>query len=34
MPYRKWTYLEQMWHLIKYKLRELLRREEEDNDRA
>ena len=27
MPYRKITYLEQMWYLFKYKLRQLLRRE-------
>ncbi len=34
MPYRKVTYLEQLWYMVKYKLLELLRREEEDNDRA
>ncbi len=28
MPYRKVTYLEQMWYLLRYKIRELLRREE------
>lgn len=32
MPYRRVSYLEQMWYLIKYKIRELLRREENDND--
>lgn len=28
MPYRKVTYMEQCWYLIKYKILELLRREE------
>ena len=32
MPYRKVTYLEQAWYLILFKIRELLRREEKDND--
>ncbi len=32
MPYRRVSYLEQCWYLIKYKIRELLRREENDND--
>lgn len=32
MPYRKVSYLEQCWYLIKYKILELLRREEKDND--
>ena len=32
MPYRKMTYLEQALYLLLYKLRELLRREEKDND--
>lgn len=32
MPYRKVRYLEQCWYLIRYKLRQLLRREEKDND--
>lgn len=31
MPYRKWTYLEQCWYLIKYKILELLGKEK-DND--
>ncbi len=31
MPYRKITYLEQMWYLLRYKLRELLGKEK-DND--
>lgn len=31
MPYRKVTYLEQCWYLIKYKILELLRKET-DND--
>lgn len=29
MPYRKITYLEQMWYLLRYKLRELLGKEKE-----
>lgn len=32
MPYRRVSYLEQCWYLIKYKIRELLRREEKGND--
>ena len=24
MPYRKVTYIEQMWYLLRYKIRELL----------
>ena len=32
MPYRKVSYLEQCWYLIRCKIRELLRREEKDND--
>lgn len=32
MPYRKMTYLEQALYLLLYKLRELLRREEKNND--
>ena len=32
MPYRKVSYLEQCWYLLRYKLRQLLRREEKDND--
>ena len=31
MPYRKWTYLEQAWFLLRAKLRELLGKEK-DND--
>lgn len=31
MPYRKVTSLEQMWYLLRYKLRELLGKEK-DND--
>lgn len=31
MPYRRVTYLEQMWYLLRYKLRELLGKEK-DND--
>ncbi len=27
MPYRKVSYLEQMWYLLRYKLRELLGKE-------
>lgn len=33
MPYRKVTYLEQMWYLLRHKILELLRKEEERNDR-
>ena len=29
MPYRKVTYLEQCWYLLRYKLRELLGKEKE-----
>ena len=31
MPYRKVTYLEQMWYLLRAKLRDLLGKEK-DND--
>jgi hypothetical protein len=31
MPYRKVTYLEQMWYLILFKLRELLGKEKDDD---
>lgn len=31
MPYRKVTYMEQIWYLLRYKLRELLGKEK-DND--
>jgi len=31
MPYRKVSYLEQMWYLLRYKLRKLLGKEK-DND--
>lgn len=35
MPYRKVGYLEQCWYLLRYKIRELLRKKEEkDDDRA
>lgn len=34
MPYRKVSYWEQCWYLLRHKLRQLLRREEKDNDRA
>lgn len=33
MPYRRVTYLEQIWYLLRYKILELLRREEENHDR-
>lgn len=33
MPYRKVSYLEQMWYLLRYKIRELLGKEKDD-DRA
>lgn len=29
MPYRKMTYMEQMWYLLRAKLRELLGKEKE-----
>ena len=29
MPYRKVTYLEQCWYLLRYKIRELLGKEKE-----
>lgn len=29
MPYRKMTYLEQMWYLLRYKILELLGKEKE-----
>lgn len=32
MPYRKVGYLEQIWYLLRYKILELLRKEEERND--
>lgn len=32
MPYRRMTYLEQLWYLVKFKLLQLLQREEKDND--
>lgn len=32
MPYRKVTYIEQMWYLLRYKILELLRKKEERND--
>ena len=31
MPYRKITYLEQMWYLLRYKIRELLGKEKDDD---
>jgi len=32
MPYRRMTYLEQLWYLVKFKLLQLLQREEKNND--
>ena len=32
MPYRKVTYMEQMWYLLRYKILEMIRGEEKDND--
>lgn len=31
MPYRKVTYLEQMWYLLRFKIRELLGKEKNDD---
>ena len=31
MPYRKVSYLEQMWYLLRYKIRELLGKEKDDD---
>lgn len=31
MPYRKVGYLEQCWYLIRYKIRELLGKEKDDD---
>lgn len=32
MPYRKMTYLEQMWYLLCYKILEIIRGEETKHD--